>query len=196
MLVATFGNLRWGELAALRRCDVDLEEQTVRVERQLSEARGEPVTVEEPKSDAGRRTVAIPEVIVPDLRWHLKCFARSGDEGLVFASPTGSPLRHSNFRHRVWVKALESAGLSEVRFHDLRHTGNTLMAESGATLRELMERMGHTSTKAALTYLHASSDRHHALAKALSTRARNELKKQKPKKQSGTGVARRRGRAS
>lgn len=70
------------------------------------------------------------------------------------------------------------------------------MAESGATLRELVERMGHTSTEAALTYLHASSDRHHALAKALSTPARNELKKQKPKKQPGTGVARRRGRAS
>jgi len=47
-----------------------------------------------------------------------------------------------------------------LRFHDLRHTGNTWAAESGANLRELMERMGHSSTKAALIYLHAASDGH------------------------------------
>ena len=43
--------------------------------------------------------------------------------------------------------------MPEVHLHDLRHTGNTLAAETGATLRELMDRMGHSSTRAAMIYL-------------------------------------------
>ncbi|MGH3262176.1 MAG: tyrosine-type recombinase/integrase [Trebonia sp.] len=59
--------------------------------------------------------------------------------------------------------------LPELHFHDLRHTGNTMAAAQGATLRELMERMGHSSLRAALTYLHATRDRDQAIAKALGT---------------------------
>jgi integrase len=55
-----------------------------------------------------------------------------------------------------------------VHFHDLRHTGNTLVAGNGATLRELMERMGHASTRAALIYLHVSKGRSKHLADGLS----------------------------
>jgi|SRR5580658_3331870 hypothetical protein len=86
------------------------------------------------------------------LRWHLNCFALDGDEGLVFTSPRGLPLRHSQFRQRVWVPALTAAGLTGVHFHDLRHTGNTLAANAGASLRELMDRMGHDNERAALIY--------------------------------------------
>jgi integrase len=56
-------------------------------------------------------------------------------------------LRPGNFRRRAWAKALESAHLEAIHFHDLRHTGNNLTAEAGASLRELMERMGHSSTR-------------------------------------------------
>jgi integrase len=70
--------------------------------------------------------VPIPEVIISVVRWHLSCFAQPGDEGLVFTSPTGRPLRHSAFRQRVWLKALSTAGLADLHFHDLRHSGNTL----------------------------------------------------------------------
>jgi integrase len=92
-------------------------------------------------------------VITADLRWHLACFAQDGDDGLVFTSPTGMPLRHSNFYRRVWIKARELVGVPDVHFHDLRHTGNSLTADAGANLRELMERMGHSRTRAALIYL-------------------------------------------
>jgi hypothetical protein len=73
-------------------------------------------------------------------------------------------LRHSNFYRRAWLKAVEAAGLSGVHFHDLRHTGNALTADAGASLRELMERMGHSSTRAALIYLHSTSERQRTLA--------------------------------
>ena len=80
-LLATFSSLRWGELGALRRCDVDLEAGTVRVVRQLAEVRGGGFTFGPPKSRAGMRVVPIPEVIIPALQWHLSGFALPGDKG-------------------------------------------------------------------------------------------------------------------
>ena len=133
----------------------------MRVTRQLAEIRGGGFAFGPPKSSAGKRTVLIPEVIVPVVQWHLECFAAQDDEGLVFTSPTGKPLHHSNFRRRVWLPALKSAGLPAFHLHDLRHTGNTLAASAGATLRELMDRVGHDSERAAMVYLHGSDERQH-----------------------------------
>ena len=82
----------------------------------------------------------------------------------------------SRFRRRVWLEATEATGLREVHFHDLRHTGNMLTAEAGATLRELMDRMGHSSTRAALVYLHATSQRQRTIADAVGTIARAALR--------------------
>jgi hypothetical protein len=76
--------------------------------------------------------------------------------------------RRQNFR-RIWFKACKAAGISGVVFHDLRHTGNTLAAASGANLRERMERMGHSSTRAAVMYLHAANDCNRVIADAMNT---------------------------
>jgi integrase len=54
-------------------------------------------------------------------------------------------------------------GLQGVHLHDLRHAGNVLSAEAGANLRELMDRMGHSTTRAALIYQHGSDDRQRPL---------------------------------
>lgn len=62
-----------------------------------------------------------------------------------------------------------------IHFQDLRHAGNHLVAEAGASLRELMGRMGHTSSRAALIYLHSTEDRQRTLAKAVSQRALRDL---------------------
>src|SRR5262249_41917448 len=94
ILIAVFGGLRWGELAALRRCDVDLEAGTVRVFRQLAEQRGGGYVFGPPKSDAGKRVVVIPDVIMPAVRQHMSWVTQPGEETLVFTSPTGAPLRH------------------------------------------------------------------------------------------------------
>jgi integrase len=123
VLLATFTSLRWGELCALRRCDIDIDARTVRVSRSLTELANGGLAFGPPKSDAGRRTVGFPELIAAVIRWHLSCFAQSGDDGLVFTGPTGAPLRRGNVRRRTWLPALTAAGLPAVHFHDLRHTG-------------------------------------------------------------------------
>lgn len=109
---------------------------------------------------------------------------------LVFSSSTGSPLSHSNFRRRVWLLALTVVGLDGVHLHDLRHTGNQLTANAGANLKELMTRMGHDSERAALIYLHSSSDRQRALADEVGRMATIELAKSTAVKPSGTRLAR------
>jgi integrase len=175
VMLAVFAGLRWGELAALRRRDIDLDVQTVRVVRQLTEVRGSGLAFGPPKSAAGKRTVVLPAVIIPDLGWHLARFTASQDDALLFTGPTGVPLWHSSFRHRYWLPALAKAGLTGIHLHDLRHTGNHLAATSGATLRELMDRMGHSSSRAALIYLHGSDERQQTIADAISEQARKHL---------------------
>jgi len=203
VLLATFTSLRWGELCALRRSDVDLEARTVRVSRSLTELENGELAFGPPKSEAGRRTVGFPELIVSVIRWHLSCFAQPGDEGLVFTGPTGALLRRGNFRRRTWLPALQMAGLPAAHFHDLRHTGNTLTATAGANLRELMARMGHSSSRAALIYLHSTDERQREIADALGDLAAGELKRlvarnsgRSAGRQSGTQRARRRNSAS
>jgi integrase len=135
-----------------------------------------------------------PDVITRGLREHLAQYAQPEADGLVFTSTGGMRLRQSNFRHRVWAPGLAEAGLSGVRFHDLRHTGNTLTAGAGANLRELMEPMGHSSERAAMIYLHATGDRQRQIADALGDLARTELasgqKSRRGGKASGTELAR------
>ena len=86
----------------------------------------------------------------------------------MFLGPKGARPTRSNF-HTIWSKARQQAGVPHLHLHDLRHTGNTLAAETGATLRELMDRMGHRSTRAALIYLHARDQRDRAIADGLDT---------------------------
>lgn len=163
-------SLRWGELVALRRHNIDLDTCEIRIVETTAQLDSGVLQPETPKSQAGRRTVAFPADLAPQIRWHLERFAEPGESGLV--GPKGARLRRSNF-HRIWVKACGTAGAADLHFHDLRHTGGTLAAATGASLKELMARLGHSSTRAALIYQHATRDRDQAIAQALGELARH-----------------------
>jgi integrase len=163
LLLATFANLRFGELAGLRRNQVDLDACEVRVNASTWEMDDGRLIDGDPKSHAGKRTVAFPADIVPELADHLARFADPKPNGLVFIGPKGGRLRRSNFR-KFWYRARGAVDLPELHFHDLRRTGNTMAAAQGASLKELMERMGHSSPLAALIYLHAARERDQKIA--------------------------------
>jgi integrase len=169
VLLAVLCGLRFGELAALRRSAVDLDAGTVAVVATAGEALGVGRVEGPPKSAAGRRVLTVPAAILPDLRRHLETFAQPGPDGLVFVGPHGGPLQNANFGAKVWRPARERLGLPHVHFHDLRHTGNTLAAATGASLADLMARLGHASTEAALRYQHANLVRDRIIAGALSS---------------------------
>jgi integrase len=155
VLLATFASLRWGEVTALRRTDLDLETGAVRVRVAFVERSTGEILLGPPKSKAGRRVVGIPDAIIPALREHLSIFAKEDPVALVFPGAKGGPLRRGNLnKMSAWPYAVKSIGVDGLHFHDLRHTGNTFAAASGAGLKDLMARMGHDSERAAMIYQH------------------------------------------
>lgn len=169
VLLAGFVSLRWGEAVALQRADIDLAAGTVIVRRQQVELDTGQLLIGPPKSRAGLRTVVIPAAILPAIRDHLdSCVGRAPDS-LLFTGSRGGSLRRSNFRRAVrWSAAVAAIGAPGLHFHDLRHTGNQLAADTGAGLRDLMDRMGHDSARAALIYQHKSFAAGQVIADALS----------------------------
>jgi len=117
VFAAAYSGLRWGELAGLRRRDVDLGASTLTVTRKLGEVNGR-LAFEPPKTAAGRRTVGIPSFVARTIDMHIALYAEPRDEGLVFPAVEGGPMRRSNFRRRVWEPATAEAGVGGLRFHD------------------------------------------------------------------------------
>jgi integrase len=167
VLLATFAGLRLGELRALRRQHLDLDGLMVQVVEQYQELADGSLVLGPPKTDAGRRTVSLPAALGREFGDHLDRFVADESDALVFANRNGTPLRRATF-YTAWAHALRAAGIEGLHFHDLRHTGNTLAATTGASTKELMARMGHASPRAALIYQHATQDRDAVIAKALS----------------------------
>lgn len=182
VLLAGFLGLRWGELIGLHRRDIDLEHGAVRVRRAIAELNNGQREIKAPKSAAGKRTVSIPAAIIPDIREHLKRYAEQGADGRVFIGAKGATPRRNHF-NGLWRKACDDARIKGLHFHDLRHTGNTLAASTGASTRELMARMGHSTARAALIYQHASPARDRVISDAVSGLVdKGRKKKRKPKK--------------
>ncbi len=171
--VAAWSGARWGELVALSPDRLDLEHGTMTIDRQYVELRNGTVVLETPKSAAGVRTVHIPPHLLPELSEHLVRYT-TPRSSVVFPNSKDEPIRRASFRS-VWLLARRRPGLPELRFHDLRHAGNTLAAATGASTKELMARMGHASMRAALIYQHATTDRDAAIAVALSRLAQGDV---------------------
>ncbi|MDO5698717.1 MAG: tyrosine-type recombinase/integrase [Dermatophilus congolensis] len=167
ILAAAFTGLRWAELVALRRSDLDLDNGLVYVRRAFVERTGGPVA-KLPKGEKVR-VVTLPNVLVVELTGHLAEYVEPDASALVFAGAKGCVPRRSSWRTTArWAGSRDAAGLpKDFHFHDLRHTGNHLMAQSGASTRELMDRMGHSTMRAALIYQHATHERAHELATRL-----------------------------
>ncbi|GAA4152323.1 hypothetical protein GCM10022416_50450 [Actinomadura keratinilytica] len=173
ILLATFASLRWGEITALRRCDIDIANRTVRVRAAFVEQANGKMLLGPPKSRAGLRTVSIPAAIIPHLVAHLNKYVRPGDNALIFTGAKGGPMRRSGFNKITrWKLVAESLGVPNLHFHDLRHTGNTLAADMGVSTKNLMARMGHDNERAALRYQHRSNSADRAIADGLDALVR------------------------
>lgn len=186
VLLAAFASLRWGEVTAIHRHDLDLVNATVRVRVAYTEQSNGTMVLGAPKSRAGVRTVNVPRSLVPDLQAHLDKYTESKPNALVFTGIKGGPLRRSNFNKVTrWVHVVALLGVLGLHFHDLRHTGNMLAAATGATTKDLMRRMGQDSERAALIYQHATNKADQGIARGLD--AMLKAQREKPE-DDGTGV--------
>ncbi len=168
ILLAAWCGLRFGELTELRRRDIDLRRCVVHVHRAVTRVDGQFV-VTTPKSAAGRRDVAIPPHLIPAIDSHLREHTAPGVDALLFPA-ANDPSRHlaPASLYKTFYRARGEAGRPDLRWHDLRHTGAVLAAHTGATLAELMNRLGHSTPQAALRYQHTAQDRDAYIATALS----------------------------
>jgi integrase len=162
VLLATFASLRYGEIIGLQRRHLLVRDGKVRVAQQAIQTNDGRTFDGDPKARS-IRTVTLPDFMTAEVEDHLRRYVGRSPNAYVFLGPKGARPTRSNF-HRIWDKARRSVGVPGLHLHDLRHTGNTLAAETGATLRELMDRMGHRSTRAALIYLHARDHRDKEIA--------------------------------
>ena len=156
--------------------DLDLVPGSVRVRAAYIERSTGELVLGPPKSRAGRRIVGIPEVIIPALREHLAAFTAAEPGALVFPGAKGAPLRRGNFNKMSgWPEAARAVGMEGLHFHDLRHTGNQFAARSGASLRDLMARMGHDRERAAMIYQHEARGADRRITEAIDSHVQTEL---------------------
>jgi len=166
VLLAAYCSLRFGELAGLRRSRIDILHRTIRIEQSAIELRDGSTVFGEPKTAAGRRVVAFPAELVPMIEDHLAEHVQAAPDSLVFTSRDGLPLRRTKFRP-YWADGCDRAGIVGLHFHDLRGSGATWAPTAGATVRELMSRLGHATPAVALRYQHATLERDRAIADRL-----------------------------
>jgi integrase len=171
VLLASWCAMRFGETVELRRHDIDVSAEVIRIRRQAVRVNGR-FEIGDPKSEAGSRDVSIPPHIVPVIEAHLAKYVADKPDSLLFPNTTGGHLQPATL-YRHWHRARHQAGRDDLRWHDLRHSGAVLAAATGASLAELMARLGHSSVGAALRYQHAAQSRDREIAQLLSKAAAN-----------------------
>ncbi|MGO1539711.1 MAG: tyrosine-type recombinase/integrase [Leucobacter sp.] len=167
VIVAAWSGLRFGELFGLARKHVNLDAGTVRVERALVELPGEAVRFTKPKTHSSRRTVHLPPFVAEVLRDHMQTHTGREQTALVFTSSRGLPITRGRLTH-AYQRARLVADRPDLRWHDLRHTGATLAYTAGASVREVQNRLGHSTMRAASIYAHAADDGDRILADRLN----------------------------
>ncbi len=165
--------LRWGEVAGLRVGRVDLLRRTIAMAEQVTQGAGGVGFVSPPKSAAGRRTLSIPVELASLLSKHLvdRGLTGAASDALLFAGAGGRPLDYSNWRRRVWLPAVELAGLDGLGFHDLRRTNATAMVLDGVDVKTAQARLGHSDPRLTLAiYAQATSEGDRSAAEKLGAR--------------------------
>jgi integrase len=151
-----------------------MEALTIEVEQEWVVPPGKRPILKAPKTAAGYRTIDVPANIAPVIRAHLGSFEGPGPTAWVFGTAKGKPIEPRNF-FRQWERARNRVGRTDLTIHDLRHSGLTWSAATGAPLAELMRRGGHKDSRAAVRYQQATRDSGKVLADALAALARHEL---------------------
>jgi len=180
-----YGGLRWGEAAALRRKRCDLPHTRIEVAESLADVEGR--LFFGPTKNHRSRIVSIPGFLTDLLATHLDRHVPDDPTALVFTTPTGTPLRNSNFRRQFWYQAVEEAELPQgLRIHDLRHTCASLLAAADATPKAVQAHLGHSSITVTMDrYTHLFPSDVDALIRWLDDiRARNLAAHTRPRDQS------------
>ena len=149
VLLAIETGLRWGELIALRPCDIDFKTHTVHVRRTIVEVAkkhsptGERCFVKDYPKDDEQRHLQIDPATCRQLREHIKAHDIDDNE-LLFTSTARTALSRNNFRTKFWAPAVKNAKLKQqVTFHNLRAAHASWLLAGGADIIVVLDRLGH-----------------------------------------------------
>lgn len=175
--IAALIGLRIGEVCALKVSDIELRSRRLSVERTRTTTPNTAETTTSPKTDRSTRTEPIPSELVPMIREHIKTFNLTESDWLFPAMLNRSEPVRTNTLRDMYTRAKKRAGVRmSLNFHALRHTCLTWLAQSGATVKELMDAAGHSDPKIAMIYQHAADERRRSQAEALGGRLFGEEK--------------------
>lgn len=162
--------MRQGELTGLRWKDVDLglsvasiQQTFYRLGGSKRDGQSAQMLFKEPKTAKSRRAVALPMVLIEELRTlreeqaeHRRVLeANYAAYDLIFCQPNGKPLHAHNVARRDFRAVLKRAGLPQIRFHDLRHAHASMLLQQGVHPKVVQERLGHSTVGMTLdTYSH------------------------------------------
>ncbi|WEV67270.1 site-specific integrase [Bifidobacterium sp. ESL0769] len=179
VLLAAWLSLRLGEVLALRRGDFVLRAKELHITHAVTYTAADGFVDAAPKTAAGKRVVAIPAFLVVEIRRHMRKYVDSGEDSLLFCTETGNFL-HTSEIEKPFIAARKKVGCPWLRFHDLRHTGNSFAMQTGlATIADLQKRGGWSTPSMALHYAHSTEDRQRRIAAALDDLATGKAGKAK-----------------
>ena len=159
LIIESFTGLRKGELLALKWEDVNFEQKTISIKRNLICVNSENIFTTT-KTEAGVRTIAIPENLVDYLQRHkikqmrqrLRMGADYIDNGLVICKPNGDTINPYAFS-KAFRTFLIRNNLKPLRFHDLRHTHATLLLiEYNTNVKVVSDRLGHSKVQTTMDF--------------------------------------------
>lgn len=166
-VLAIHCGLRQGELLGLKWEDIDLASGTLQVTRQLQRKRdGGGLAFLPLKTEKARRTIRLNSPVIESLKAHrtrqveekLQLGALYQDWGLVFASLQGTPLDAQNVVNRSFKPLLSRAGVTNIKFHGLRHSCATVLLDQEIHEKFVQELLGHSSSTITLdVYSHMQS---------------------------------------
>lgn len=150
--LCAFSGLRLGEAAAVQLGDVDFVRSTLAVNRQVQRINGGAIDVRAPKYGS-ERVVHLADGLIDLLAQHVADFGTVGDEQSLFGEDDEPP--HQNTVGYWWRKALQAAGLSGIKLHDLRHFYASGLIAAGCDVVTVQRSLGHAKATTTLnTYAH------------------------------------------
>ncbi|HEY4260069.1 MAG TPA: site-specific integrase [Schlesneria sp.] len=160
VLALTTG-MRQGELFGVQWDDLDLTKGVLQVRRSLEDRKGQ-LRLKEPKSDAGRRQIALSQLAVDALEDRRKAAMVEGLAAcqMVFPDSEGGLLRKCSFYRWSWSKIRTASKIgAHVHFHDLRHSNASLLLAEGTNMKEIQGLLGHSTISMTMdTYAHLMPD--------------------------------------
>ena len=144
VVLAAGTGLRQGEALGLTLPHVDFLGRKLEVVQQLLTIPGTPPYLGPPKTEASRRTVPLPRVVIDELAAHLTRYP-AREDGLIFSNAAGAPINRTRFSDS-WRPAVEAADAPKgTGFHALRHYYASLLIRHGESVTVVQSRLGHAS---------------------------------------------------